>query len=101
MLDNNVELSSIVCASFRRIQSLCFVFSHPDVLRVLGWRDVMRLRSVSASLRKALDNGEDGFKLLSTTISDDVGKACNGTLVLINIDAMSAAQGFTSQRSLP
>ncbi len=49
--------------------------THPDLLRLLGWQGVMKLRQVSATLREALDNGEDGFKLLSKSIADEVGES--------------------------
>jgi len=56
-----------------RVNDLSRALSHPDLLRKCGWRHVVRLRSVSATVKAWVESGEDAWKLLAGCLADEAG----------------------------
>jgi hypothetical protein len=58
----------------RKLQGVFRAVSQSDLIKWLGWIDVMRLRCVSLSMIEALDDGHRGFQILSNIIANEIGK---------------------------
>ena len=62
---------TLECAPFRGVchANAVSAVTHPDLVRLLGWQGIMKLRQASAALGEVLD-----YELLSRSIADDVGE---------------------------
>ena len=56
-----------------RLDVMCRALAHPDCMRKCGWRHVVLLRTVSASLKTWVESGEDAWKTLAQCLADDAG----------------------------
>jgi len=56
-----------------RLDVLCSAMAHPNVMHQCGWRQVVRLRATSATLKSWIESGEDAWKTLSACLADEAG----------------------------